>query len=52
MTLVYIYAIIAWVLAVFAWFLPKQEQEIKNEITNIAIMWLAIGMFILAGKVK
>lgn len=52
MTLVYVYAIVAWVLAVFGGFLPDEKQKLKNEITNIAVMWLAIGMFILAGKVK
>ena len=52
MGIVYAYAIVAWILSIFVWFLPKQYQEIKNEITNIAIMWLAIGMFILASKIK
>lgn len=52
MTFVYAYCIVAWILSVFGVFLPDAKQEAKNYISNIAIAWLAIAVFVLANKVK
>lgn len=52
MTFVYACCIVAWILSVLGNFLPNDKQEIKNDISNMAIAWLAVAIFIFANKVK